>query len=433
MKLFFDSVGCRLNQAEIERMALDFRSAGHEIVDDMAEAEIVVVNTCAVTAAAASDSRQKIRQVNRMGVPQIVATGCWVSLDPQAAREMTGVTQVILNNEKSQLASLVIGKQVAAFELEPLERTPLPGIHRRTRAFIKVQDGCNNHCTFCVTRIARGASISVPEKEILNEVLSAEKGGAQEIVLSGVHLASWGHDFQSPLSLSDLLLFLLKETGIPRIRLSSIEPWDLDEAFFDLWQNPRLCPHFHLPLQSGSEATLRRMSRHTTPDLYRKLVQLIRRNLPEAAITTDIIVGFPGETEAEFTESLAFVKEMSFSGGHVFKYSAREGTPAFKLPGRINGQTARQRSQAMRSILAQSQIEYEQRFYDRRLDVLWESVSHNGDKGWLMHGLSQNYLTVCAWSEQNIWNTISPVKICRIDQGTLEGELLPDIMRVEKK
>jgi threonylcarbamoyladenosine tRNA methylthiotransferase MtaB len=425
MKVFFDTVGCRLNQAEIEKMALEFRTAGHEVVENATQADLVVVNTCTVTAAAASDSRQKIRQAMRMGVTKIVATGCWATMSPQEAKALPGVSNVVLNADKAHLVEKIIGEHAADFELEPLERVPLPGVHRRTRAFIKVQDGCNNFCTFCVTRIARGASVSLNKELVLNEVLSAEKGGANEIVLSGVHLGSWGKDFSEQKSLADLVNFLLEQTSIPRIRLSSIEPWDLDEKLFDLWKNPRLCQHFHLPLQSGCAATLKRMARHTTPDQYKQLVQLIRRKMPEAAITTDIIVGFPGETDNEFEQSLQFIEEMQFASGHLFKFSAREGTAANRLPGKINGKITHQRSQQLRAILAQSETLYHQHFLDHQVSVLWESVSGLSQGGWRVHGLTENYLPVTSWSKENLWNTISQVKINKLNGDSLEGEILP--------
>jgi threonylcarbamoyladenosine tRNA methylthiotransferase MtaB len=424
MKVYFDSVGCRLNQAEIEKMALDFRSAGHEIVEKAVQADIVVVNTCAVTAAAASDSRQKIRQANRAGVSNIVVTGCWSTLAPDEAQRMAGVTRVIPNTQKDALAAQVLGEQADLFDIEPIERTPLPGIHRRTRAFIKVQDGCDNHCTFCVTRIARGRSASTEKETILNEVLSAEMGDAREIVLSGVHLASWGKDLSDGECLSDLISYLLAKTTIGRIRLSSIEPWDWDSRFLDLWQNPRLCKHFHLPLQSGSATVLRKMARNTTPESYGYLVNHIREKIPEAAITTDIIVGFPGETEEEFADSLEFVREMKFAGGHVFKYSPRDGTPASRLPGRVNGKIARERSQLMRNVLAQTELKYRKGFQNKSVAVLWESVSSLGAGGWKVHGLTDNYLPVTSWSATNLWNTISQVKVIDVNGEFLEGEIL---------
>ncbi|MHC1741356.1 MAG: tRNA (N(6)-L-threonylcarbamoyladenosine(37)-C(2))-methylthiotransferase MtaB [Anaerolineaceae bacterium] len=424
MKVYLDSVGCRLNQAEIEKMALEFRAAGHEIVESADLADLVVVNTCTVTSAAASDSRQKIRHANQAGVRQIVVTGCWASMSPGEALNLQGVTKVIANSEKDQLTARILGEQPDLYALEPLERTPLPGIHRRTRAFIKVQDGCDNFCTFCVTRLARGRSVSTSKEVVLNEVLSAEKGDAKEIVLSGVHLASWGRDLTDGERLSDLIAFLLTKTKIPRIRLSSIEPWDLDEGFFDLWNDPRLCKHFHLPLQSGSASVLKRMGRNTTPDLYRDLVSLIRSKVPEAAISTDIIVGFPGETELEFLESFVFVQEMKFASGHVFRYSARDETPASSYPNRVNGKIAHERGQLMREILAQSESEYQQKFINVIKAVLWESVTNLGGKRFRVHGLTDNYLPVTAISDRDLWNTISQVKIIKSDGDSLLGEIL---------
>jgi threonylcarbamoyladenosine tRNA methylthiotransferase MtaB len=424
MKIYFDSVGCRLNQAEIEKMAIEFRAAGHEIVEKAENADLVIVNTCAVTAAAASDSRQKIRQVNHLGVTKIVATGCWATLSPTEAKGLPGVSDVILNSDKDNLVKKILGGVKEIYDLEPLERVPLPGIHRRTRAFIKVQDGCNNFCTYCVTRIARGKSISMNKQAILDEILSAEKGGAQEIVLSGVHLGCWGRDFEEKETISDLISYLLKVTSIPRIRLSSIEPWDLDEQFFDLWENSRLCQHFHLPLQSGCESTLKRMSRHTTPDLYGRLVTMIRSRMPDAAITTDIIVGFPGESDTDHLESIEFVKRMQFSDGHVFRFSPREGTAASKLPGRIHGTIARNRSEEMRQALADSHREYEKRFINRQTEVLWESFTEKNNGKFHLYGLSGNYLPVCAWSSENLWNKISQVKLVSISDTNFEAEII---------
>jgi threonylcarbamoyladenosine tRNA methylthiotransferase MtaB len=424
MKVFFDSVGCRLNQAEIEKLALDFRAVGYDITGSVAEADLVVINTCAVTAAASADSRQKVRQANRAGAQKIVVTGCWATLEPDKAMGFPGVSAVIQNNQKDHLTGAVLGEEIEPYDLEPLERNLLPGIHKRTRAFIKVQDGCDNCCTFCVTRLARGKSVSTPKEDVLKEVISAEKGKVKEIVLSGVHLASWGKDLPEEERINDLIAYLLKNSQVERIRLSSIEPWNLDDRFFDLWQDARLCPHFHLPLQSGSGDTLKRMARHNTPEQYHSLVESIRSRLPEAAITTDLIVGFPGETEATFGESLQFVREMEFAGGHVFKYSARAGTPAAKYPGRVNGTLARERSQAMRAVLAESEARYQQQYLGRTVNVLWESSSQLGQRGWKMHGLTENYLPVTAWGEGNLWNEINQVKITQIKSGTLAGEIL---------
>ena len=249
MKIYLDTIGCRLNQAEIEQYARQFRSAGHDLVPLAEQADLAVVNTCAVTAAAASDSRQKIRQAAHAGAGQIVVTGCWSSLRPQEAAMLPAVARVVPNLEKDFLVSNLLQISEETFDLEPVERQPIPGARLRTRAFIKVQDGCDNKCTFCVTTIARGSGRSRSIKDILADIHSAlhdegeDQSAAQEIVLTGVHLGSWGQDFTQPQHLADLVRAILGDSAVPRLRLSSLEPWDLDGKFFDLWQDDRLCRH----------------------------------------------------------------------------------------------------------------------------------------------------------------------------------------------
>ena len=302
MKIYLDSVGCRLNQSEIEIYAWQLRSAGHDLVATAADADIVIINTCTVTAAADSDSRQKIRQANRAGANSIVVTGCWSSLYPENALALPGVSHVIHNRDKKNLVPNILQIPIEQYDLEPIVRQPIPGARSRTRSFVKVQDGCDNRCTFCITTIARGTGRSRPISEVIPEInlslLDDEMGNAiKEVVLTGVHLGSWGTDLSPQLNLRQLVEAIFKETDIPRLRLSSLEPWDLDDDLFTLWENPRLCRHIHLPLQSGSKATLRRMARKTTPKEYAHLVDIARSVCPEIAITTDIITGFPGESD----------------------------------------------------------------------------------------------------------------------------------------
>lgn len=420
MKIFLDTIGCRLNQSEIERFATQYRAAGHTIVDSPGQADLVVVNTCTVTSAAAADSRQKIRQAARLGVEDIVVTGCWSTLDPQAAAGLPHVSRVIPNHEKDRLVPVTLGVEGFEFDLEPVAREPLPGIHLRTRAFIKTQDGCDNHCTFCITRIARGPGRSESVHAVLEDIHLAMAGGTREVVLSGVHLGSWGHDFSPRLHLHNLIKAILTDTDVERLRLSSIEPWDLDDAFFDLWQDRRMCRHIHLPLQSGSEGTLRRMARNTTPAAYQRIVAAARRADPEMAITTDLIVGFPGETEAEFAESITFVEQMEFAGGHVFSYSPRPGTPATRLNDSVPKPVAHERSLRMRKILAESGRSFRNTYLSREVDVLWESTDSYGPDGWNLHGLTDNYLRVESIAPRRLWNEISRV---RVDQTTDTGLL----------
>lgn len=424
MKIYLDTVGCRLNQSEIETFARQFRAAGHTIVTDPAEADLVVLNTCAVTQAAVADSRQKARQAARAGAERIVLTGCWATLEPQAAARLPRVVQVVPNAQKDLLVPQVLGLPPETFDLEPVAREPLPGARLRTRAFIKVQDGCDNRCTFCVTTIARGPGRSRPIAEVLADIQAALRGGAQEIVLTGVHLGSWGKDLAPDLHLRDLVRTILRRTEVPRLRLSSLEPWDLDEDFFALWEDPRLARHLHLPLQSGCAATLRRMARKTTPEAFVRLVEAARRAIPDVAITTDIIVGFPGETEAEFAESLAFVEAMAFAGGHVFTYSERPGTAAAQMPNPVPHAVRKERNARMRAVLEASARRYRQRFLGRTLTVLWESALALGPEGWTLQGLTDNYLRVRATAPANLWNRLTPVRLTRLlPEGHLEGSL----------
>lgn len=419
MKVFFDTVGCRLNQAEIEHLAGEFRSAGHVIVDSADGADLVVLNTCAVTAAAASDSRQKVRQAQHAGAKSIVVTGCLATLDPGESANLPGVFLVVPNAEKDQIPGLVLG-QIDIFDLEPLARHPLPGARKRTRAFIKVQDGCDNLCTFCVTRIARGSAESVPKEAVLQQVIAATTGGAREVVLTGVHLGCWGRDLREGENLVNLVAYLLDKAPVERLRLSSTEPWDLDERFFDLWQDSRMCRHLHLPLQSGSAGVLRRMARRTTPEEYRALLKHARSRIPGLAVTTDIIVGFPGETDEEYNESLEFVKEMEFSGGHVFRYSARPGTAAARLPGRVHGSVAKERAKMMRSVLDETEQRYAQGFIGANLKALWEKAESK-DNNWLLRGLTDTYIQVTALAKTDRSNHIDTVRIESIDGNILSA------------
>ena len=419
MKIYLDTIGCRLNQSEIETMARQFRAVGHEIVATADLADMAVVNTCSVTSNAASDSRGKIRQIARAGVDEIVATGCWSTLQPQKAQNLPNVLHVISNDRKDHLVADVLNIQPETFDLEPITREPLPGLHRRTRAFIKVQDGCDNQCTFCITTVARGEGRSRTVADVILDIQSAMDGGTKEVVLTGVHLGSWGYDFDS--NLSDLIKAILRETDIPRLRLSSLEPWDLSTDFFSLWDDKRLMPHLHLPLQSGSESTLKRMLRHTTPESFRELVSAARDAIPDVSITTDIIAGFPGETEDEFAETLDFVREMEFAGGHVFTYSPRPGTGAARMKGQVKPQIRKKRNHILQDVVAESAKAYRERFIGRELSVLWESTSEMGEQGWLMEGLTENYLRVNAFAPSPRWNEIDVVSLKEVDEGRMKG------------
>jgi threonylcarbamoyladenosine tRNA methylthiotransferase MtaB len=403
---------------------------GHTILTDAQDADLAILNTCAVTSAAVSDSRQKIRKLQKSSTNQIIVTGCWSTLFPEEVPTGRGITQIILNEEKDHLTSILSTQTNELFDIEPIERHTTPGARMRTRAFVKVQDGCNNHCTFCITTIARGISRSLSIQEIhtnLNNYYFSNPNASlrpKEIVLTGVHLGSWGKDFNPPLHLRDLIQSILDNFDIPRFRLSSMEPWDIDSDFFKLWKDPRLCRHLHLPLQSGSQTTLRRMARKTSPQSFSNLVERARATIPDVAITTDLIAGFPGETQAEFEETIQFVSDQNFAGGHVFTYSPRPGTAAVRMPDQIPFSIRKDRNSRLRSIIEQSAHTYQSRFIGQISNVLWESANALGPDGWQISGLTDNYLRINTTTSLHIWNQITPVRVTRQTEKGIEGQIV---------
>ena len=392
------------------------------MVADPGAADLVVVNTCAVTAAASADSRSRIRWAARAGKAKIVATGCYATIDPQTVASLPSVDFLVSNEEKDHLVSLALGSN----ENDPVNlssRVLLQGHHKRTRAFIKVQDGCDNFCTFCITRIARGAHRSQPEAEIFNDIESALKGGTKEIVLSGVNLGAWGKELKPQESLANLISKIVEKLSPQRIRLSSLEPWDITEEFLKVFGLPGFCQHMHLPLQSGSDTVLKRMGRRSSASDFEAVVDRVRRKNPETAITTDLMVGFPGESEEEFRGSLEFVRSINFAGGHVFSYSSRHGTAAEKMSGQVLSNIKKSRSAEARYLFSVSAKKYREQFVGRELSVLWErAIDENGS--WRVSGLSDNYLRVEARSAQNVYNQVTTVRIIDLnDQGLLAEDL----------
>lgn len=415
-------------------MARRFASAGHRLVGPGDIADLYVFNTCAVTHVAARKSRQIIRQMRRAnGQGKVVVTGCYAQLSPQVM-ESLGVDMVVGNEQKDQLPELV----AQAGLLQDADPIPAPdqasfitapdfdGSH--TRAFVKVQDGCDNRCTFCIVTLARGAGRSRLVPDVIRETNRLVAAGYQEAVLSGVHLGSYGHDLGDPHGLHHLVAAILAETDLPRLRLSSLEPWDLDADFFELWQNKRLLPHLHLPLQSGCDETLRRMARRTSQAEFAGLVQTARAAIPNLSITTDIIVGFPGETEAEFEESFKFVEQLAFSKLHIFRYSRREGTTAAKMKGQVKPPVIQARSQRMHELNAHLEETFRRRFVGRTLPVLWESSEPYGfGRQW--SGLTDNYLRVVTHTPPHVDlnNRVIETRLLDTGPATLIGQLPPPL------
>ncbi len=422
MKVHLRMVGCRLNQSEIDAMARQFRQLGHEVVDAPADADHFVLNTCAVTQEATKTSRKLIRDFQRVKPGGgTTVTGCYAQLAPQEIAVLPGVQRVIGNRDKDQLVSQVTGEAIEIYDSEPFERAISPGLSGRTRAFVKVQDGCDNACTFCVTTIARGRGVSRPLGAVVSEVNALHRGGCQEAVLTGVHLGSYGHDRGERDGLFELVGALLNDTDMPRIRLSSLEPWDLSPSFFDLWRNPRLCRHLHLPLQSGCDATLKRMRRNTSQYEFRDLVASARASIAELRITSDVIVGFPGETEAEFADSESFIRELNFGGLHVFRYSSRPGTAASRMRDQVSSASKKQRSARLLAISAAAEQDFAKSLRGSIQSVLWEQITGATPEGFLHGGYTDNYMRVRAAHPRDLSNVITRVKLGDYIDGAIHG------------
>ena len=421
MKVHLRMLGCRLNQSEIDHMARQLSQLGHEIVTDPAQADHFIVNTCTVTTQAAKDGRKLIRELNRtQSAAEITVTGCYAQISPDEITVLPGVKQVIGNREKESLVETLTGEKVAPYDLEPAERDAFPG--GRTRAFIKVQDGCDNQCTFCITTVARGEGRSRPQVEIIHEIQQLHQHGYQEAVLTGVHLGSYGHDWGDGEALVKLVQAILTETDIPRLRLSSLEPWDLAPDFFNLWQNTRVCPHLHLPLQSGCDRTLKRMARNTNQNNFRTLVTEARAAIPDLRLTSDVIVGFPGETDEEFAISETFIQEMDFNGLHVFRYSRRAGTPADRMNHHVSPAVKKERSQRLLTWAKEQEHHFASQHLGQTRQVLWEQVIGATPKGFKQVGYTDNYMRVSCIHPRDLTNHITLTHLLELESSMLQGE-----------
>ena len=394
MRIRLQTLGCRLNEAELETWARDFQADGHRLVGDTEEADLLVFNSCAVTQDAVRKSRNLLRRASRENPKaKVVLSGCYASLNPEEA-ETLGVDLIVGNADKHRLVE--IAREQLSLDSMPVQSTE-PGetsLFRlgRHRAFIKVQDGCRYRCTYCIVTMARGEERSREPADIINEINRLHGEGIQEAVLTGVHLGGYGSDSDS--HLAALIGEILNQTQIPRLRLGSLEPWDIPDRFVDLFANPRLMPHLHLPLQSGSDSVLKRMARRCKTAEFASLVERLRNQVPDINITTDLIVGFPGETEGEWAETLAFVRQIGFGHTHVFSFSPRAGTAAATMPAPVHGDIKKARSRALHELAEQQKRDFATRHLGRTLAVLWEGMRRLEDGTAMIFGYTPNYLKV---------------------------------------
>jgi len=406
------SLGCKLNQAESEDLSRQLAEAGYTIVAADQKADIYILNTCTVTHIADRKSRHWLRMARRKNpAARIIALGCYAE---SAARdpEMLSVVDLFLDNSaKDKLKQLLEDDLKICLPQPNHDLKP----HIRTRSFIKVQDGCNNFCTYCIVPLVRGREKSLTPEQVVDEVKKRVADGYQEIVLTGTEI---GRYYYQGMDLTALISRILQDADIRRLRVSSLQPMEITSSLLSLWNDRRLCRHFHVSLQSGSNSVLRRMNRHYSASDYAAAINLIRSAVPRAAITTDIIVGFPGETEAEYAESYDIVAGMQFARIHVFPYSAREGTPAARMSPQIAPRIKKQRCSHMLALAEAALQDFQRGFLGYTEEVLFEQST-----GQVWSGFTDTYIKVYAISERNLANRIVPTHLVEPDGDGVKGEV----------
>ena len=422
-KVAFITLGCKVNQYESNAMAQQFIKKRYEVVENTEKADIYIVNTCTVTNMSDRKSRQmlrKARELNKEAI--IVACGCYVQVAKEEVEKIEEIDLSIGNNEKKDIVKIIekyieqkenkkqiedVMNQKEYVELGETTYT------EKTRAVIKVQDGCDRFCTYCIIPYARGRVRSRKPENVISEIEKIAKQGIKEVVITGIHVASYGKDFKKNYKLIDLLEEINKIQGIERIRLGSIEPLLITEEFIArLSKLEKICHHFHLSLQSGCDETLKRMNRRYTIKEFEKIVQRLRNQYEDVILTTDIIVGFPGESEEEFNKTYKFLQKIKFYKMHIFKYSPRKGTKATKIKEQVDGKIKEERSQKLIELSNQNEIEYNKTYIGKEVEVLIEEKKDGYYKG---H--TQNYILAYIESDKNLENIIIKAK-CKKAQNT---------------
>ena len=458
-KVAFLTLGCKTNQYETNGMIQKFIEAGYEICDLNDNPDIYVVNTCTVTNIADRKSRQSLRRIKNKNNTIIVAVGCYAQIAKEELQKMSEIDIVLGNKEKKDIVKYVEEylKIVANKKMQPLvvvkntitnsdeQKNNVKELSakgtivevgdiskqeefdeygcvtytERARTEIKIQDGCNNFCTYCAIPFARGRIRSRKKENVIKEVETLAKKGIKEIVLTGIHIASFGKDFEEDYKLIDLLEDLNKIDGIERIRLGSLEPTIITDEFVKrLLKLEKVCNHFHLSLQSGCDETLKRMNRKYTTEEFKQVTELLRKYLKDVNLTTDIIVGFPGETEEEFNITYKFLEDIAFYKMHVFKYSKRDGTVAAKMPNQVDGNIAEERSEKLIKLSEKNMKMYNEKYIGREVEVLFEEKQ---DEFWVGH--TRNYMVVKVKTDKDLENLIITTKVLKNQGEELIGKI----------
>jgi len=427
-KAAFYTLGCKVNQNETEALGALFKEHAYQVVDFEEVADVYIINTCTVTHLGDRKSRQVIRRaIHNNPEALIVVTGCYAQTSPGEVEQISGVDLIIGTRDRARMVDLIQehtkGKKTVThvsniLTANDFEELPVDRLINRTRAYLKIQEGCEQFCTYCIIPYARGPSRS---RSIENTLLEANKlaaAGFKEVILTGIHLGAYGKDLANKVDLAYLCKQLLEQTDIERLRLGSIEPTEISDELISLMvENPRFCRDLHIPLQNGDDEILKQMNRPYTTKDFREIVKKIRDKVPDIGISSDIMVGFPGEDEKNFANSLSFVQEMGFMGLHVFKYSPRKGTPASKFARQVSSQEKEKRSKAMLELAEQGFKAFATNYLGKTLDVLVETAWSQG--GW--EGHTDNFIRV-VFSGEGEKGIIVPIKLKKLEKNYVQGE-----------
>lgn len=428
MKIAFYTLGCKVNQYETQVMRELFEKKGDTIVSETADVDVFIINSCTVTSESDRKSRQMLRKYRSLYTGAVlVLTGCMPQAFPKDAEILKEADIIVGNTNPKEIPDLVYsflqsGERIVKIEehsrKENFNTPDITDFEERTRAFMKIQDGCDRYCTYCIIPTARGPIRSKPIEDIKKEAEALSKKGFSEVVLVGINLTSYGKETEN--NICDAVSAVCNIQGIKRVRLGSLEPDHIsDEMLTKLSKEEKFCPQFHLSLQSGCDATLKRMNRHYDTAFYRDLVHRIRNKFEDAAITTDIMVGFAGETEEEFNSSLEFAREIGFASAHIFAYSRREGTVAYNLPGQVEKSEKSRRSKEMIAATKQSEKEFLNKMIGKTCSVLFETK----DKDGYFHGFTKNYCQVKVKTDKDVTGNIINTKITHRENNFLIGQI----------
>ena len=424
-KIHIETQGCKLNQSDSEDLNREFLSVGFETSRDAEDANVIVLNTCTVTHIADRKARQRIRSLKRVNPDSVVVvTGCYAENKPEVLEEMPEIDLVVGNTQKNHIIGTVLDKffpNLSSHDLFP--QFHFSEFSSRNRAMVKIQEGCDQICAYCIVPKVRGRERSIPVNTIVSKINTLNDMGYKEVVLTGTQLGTYGFDLVNT-TISDLISAIIDNTDIPRIRVSSLQPHEITEELLEFWTNRRLCPHFHIPLQSGSDNVLGNMRRRYSSDTFMSSLNTVKSSVKNVAITTDVIVGFPGETLDDFKQTREICLKSGFSDLHVFKFSRRPGTSAFYVCDDVSPSEKSSRSSEIIAIGKESYKTFRENYEGSKLVVLWEGIGKNvGESRALNTGLTENYIRVKSMNKTVLPNYFSNVTV-KIDPKNVYGPML---------